>query len=90
MSSKKNKRNSNKKKSFFKWVLIIFLVVFIAGFVIYKINPVFVENVIKEVSELKEKILLILKKMKALFKKKSLFLRKKKILRFILEIQVGL
>ena len=26
MSSKKNKRNSNKKKSFFKWVLIIFLV----------------------------------------------------------------
>ena len=58
MSSKKNKRNSNKKKSFFKWVLIIFLVLFIAGFVIYKINPVFVENVIKEVSELKEKILL--------------------------------
>ena len=38
--------------------MIIFLVLFIAGFVIYKINPVFVENVIKEVSELKEKILL--------------------------------
>ena len=56
MKSKKNKRNSKKKNSFFKWILIVILASFVIGFVIYKINPVFAENVINEVSELKEKI----------------------------------
>ena len=56
MKSKKNKRNSKKKNSFFKWILIVILASFVIGFVIYKINPVFAENVINEVSKLKEKI----------------------------------